>query len=70
MFLIRLHSDSVNGMGEFSEDFTNEEDLDARNKMFEEVKILTRMFLKVLINLYYLGMQFKPLNILNGHKLR
>ena len=57
-------------MGEFSEDFTNEEDLDARNKMFEEVKILTRMILNFLINLYYLGMQFKSLNILNGHKLR
>lgn len=34
------NSGSVNGIGEFSEDFTNEEDLDARNKMFEEVKMM------------------------------
>ena len=32
------NSGAVNGIGDFSEDFTNDEDVDARNKMFEEVK--------------------------------
>lgn len=45
MFLI--NSGSVNGMGDFSEDFAADEDLDARNKMFEEVrndKVLPKRF--------------------------
>lgn len=30
-------SDTVNGIGDFADDYTNDEDLDTRNKMFEEV---------------------------------
>lgn len=30
-------SGAVNGLGDFSEDFANDEDVEARNKMFEEV---------------------------------
>jgi hypothetical protein len=33
-------SGAVNGLGDFSEDFANEEDVEARNKMFEEVKLI------------------------------
>lgn len=27
----------MNGIGDFTDDFTNDEDIEARNKMFEEV---------------------------------
>lgn len=62
-------SDAVNGIGDFADDYTNDDDLDARNKMFEEVSPpLTVDSPSKSSSL--LGLQSKPVDLLHRQQLR
>lgn len=54
-------------MGDFPDDFTNDEDLEAQHKMFDEVSSSLAPFIHSLSLQFSTDMQSNPLVVLDGH---